>query len=133
METLEMCSVFRISLATFLIGLCACSCTQGRSVPNRVDSYDDLRQFEGSRVVVRGEARDAKMCAVLVRDDFVLDVPDLVSWPDDVGGRVLDITGTLERVEIGEDHVNEDGMLVTAPSPGTYWRVRDVQWTIAEP
>jgi hypothetical protein len=85
---------------------------------------------EGEHGVWRGKAEDAKLGAVLVVSGEPLYVDGLGSWPDELRGQQIELSGTLQQRKLAPDPVVGPAGEQSAGMEGSAWVVMDPQYKL---
>jgi len=85
----------------------------------------------GQTVTLSGTARDAAMGAVVRTSQGTVYVLGVESWPDDVQGKTVTVTGTLQRRKLAPDPVVGADGGVSHGAAGSQVVVEDARWSLA--
>lgn len=66
-----------------------------------ITNADHAADAAGGYASVTGEAVHAPGAAIRVNDDFVVGIPDVGTWPDDVLGRNVRVKGRMQAADGG--------------------------------
>jgi hypothetical protein len=127
-----------ILLARILTGvggtlwLCACAGREPMSKIRRVENAESLQRLIGAHVIIRGVAKNAKINAMLVRDDFVVDLGGVKEWPPALLDHTVDLKGTLEMEDVPAVDSDPGDLMTAAPAPGISWVIRNPSWSDVE-
>ena len=97
-----------------LVLACQC-CKPGGQAPARTPPPEQAAEVgkeeagKGGTVTITGEAADAKLSAVVLKDGVPYYLIEIDGWPEDVVGRTVEATGVLEETETFEAKVDETG------------------------
>jgi len=119
--------MWRLSVLGILFFVCA-ACRQEEKRDDAsvvtVETFEDLKEALGKRVVVRGMAENAKLSATVASADFVVSLPELESWPDEVLDQHVSVEGKLTLEDFGDVAPDEAG------ASGPDYQLHDIEWHV---
>lgn len=94
-----------LTLIPLVLPVLACqACGHGQPVAPEAPAPDET-------VTITGTAANAKLSAVVIKDDVPYYLIDLDAWPEHVTGKQVAVTGILEETDEYEAQVDESGAI----------------------
>ena len=133
--------MIRIHRLTFAVTalLAACSLPQGDSImaakseaPVVVLDSAGAKAYVGKLVSVKGVARDARISAAVVTENFIVYCLGLARWPGGISGTPVLVHGRLEYTDEFAAKRGPGGE-ISAGTDGPVWVLRDCRYDAARP
>lgn len=91
-------------------------------------STEELNQHAGQVVTVVGKAENSKLAAEILNERSCFSVDGLSSWPDDLHGELVEVTGRLTLHDFGDPPSMTHESRLSARAYGKHWYLEDATW-----